>query len=37
MDYKIYKLKFKTAVHFGNGMLNSSERVLRADTLFSAL
>ena len=37
MDYKIYKLKFKTAVHFGNGMLNSSERILRADTLFSAL
>ena len=37
MDYKIYKLKFKTAVHFGGGMLNSSERVLRADTLFSAL
>lgn len=37
MDYKILKLKFKTAVHFGNGNLFDSGYVYRADSLFSAL
>lgn len=37
MDYTIYKLEFRTGVHFGNGMLNDSVYTFRADTLFSAL
>lgn len=37
MEYVIYKLKFKTDVHFGNGMLNDSIYTFQADTLFSAL
>ncbi len=37
MDYYIYRLKFKTPVHFGNGRLNGSLGVIYADTLFSAL
>ncbi|MBR1738101.1 MAG: type III-A CRISPR-associated RAMP protein Csm4 [Firmicutes bacterium] len=37
MDYYIYRLKFKTPVHFGNGRLNGSIGVIYADTLFSAL
>ena len=37
MEYKIYKLRFKTGVHFGNGLLNDSFNTVKADTLFSAL
>lgn len=37
MEYKIYKLKFGSAVHFGNGTLDSSGYSFGADTLFSAL
>lgn len=37
MNYKVYKMKFHTAVHFGNGKLTSSDYVLHADTIFSAL
>lgn len=37
MNYKVYKMKFHTAVHFGNGKLTSSNYVLHADTIFSAL
>ena len=33
----IFKLRFKTPVHFGNGRLGASENFLFADTLFSAL
>ncbi len=33
----IYKLKFKTGVHFGNGSLSESNNNFQADTLFSAL
>ena len=37
MKYKCLKLKFSTAVHFGNGSLSDSEYTVFADTLFSAL
>lgn len=37
MNYKIYKLKFTGAVHFGAGTLEDGEYVFYADTLFSAL
>ena len=37
MDYKIYKLHFSTAVHFGNGNLVDALNRLMADTLFSAI
>ena len=37
MDYKIYKLHFSTAVHFGNGNLVDALNQLMADTLFSAI
>lgn len=37
MDYAVYRLKFSTGVHFGNGMLNDSAYVFQADQLFSAL
>lgn len=37
MNYKIYKLKFSTGVHFGDGMLNDSMLSLKADTFFSSL
>ncbi|MBQ7264708.1 MAG: type III-A CRISPR-associated RAMP protein Csm4 [Firmicutes bacterium] len=37
MNYYIYRLIFKTPVHFGNGRLNGSMGVIYADTLFSAL
>ncbi len=37
MNYKIYKLRFKSAVHFGNKTLASSEHTICADTLFAAL
>ena len=33
----IYKLKFETGVHFGNGSLSDSGSTFQADTLFSAL
>lgn len=33
----IFKLKFSTPVHFGNGRLGASENFICADTLFSAL
>lgn len=37
MKYIIYKLKFSTGVHFGNGTLDDTEYTFCADTLFSAL
>ena len=37
MNYAIFKFKFRTAVHFGGGELNSSNSFFLADTLFSAL
>ena len=37
MDYYIYKIKFLTPVHFGNGSLSSSTYTCHADTLFSAI
>ena len=35
--YKLFKLHFNTAVHFGTGTLGDSSFTLCADTLFSAL
>lgn len=37
MDYQIYRLKFKTAVHFGTNGLTETASAFCADTLFSAL
>ena len=37
MKYKIYKMKFMSAVHFGNRTLEDGEYTFLADTLFSAL
>ncbi|NLK22607.1 MAG: type III-A CRISPR-associated RAMP protein Csm4 [Clostridiales bacterium] len=37
MNYYIYKLKFLTPVHFGDGILQSSTYTCHADTLFSAI
>lgn len=37
MKYNIYRMKFSTAVHFGDGRLSSTRNSLYADTLFSAL
>ena len=37
MEYAVYKLDFKTSVHFGNGMLSDTGVTFCADTLFSAL
>lgn len=37
MKYKIYRLKFSTAVHFGSGRLGGSDDVFLADRLFSAM
>lgn len=37
MKYKVYKMSFQTAVHFGSGTLESGEYTFCADTLFSAL
>ena len=37
MEYAVYKLEFKTSVHFGNGMLSDTGITFCADTLFSAL
>lgn len=36
MYNKIYKLSFKTPVHFGTGRLSSSQNTIFSDTLFSA-
>ncbi len=37
MKFKIFKLKFTTAVHFGEGGLVTSSDTLMADTIFAAL
>ncbi len=37
MKYKIYKMNFKTSVHFGGKSLNDCNYTIMADTLFSAL
>lgn len=37
MEYAIYKLAFKTGVHFGSGALSSNSITFLADNLFSAL
>lgn len=37
MNYKVYKMEFTTPVHFGIGMLNDSDIIFRADSLYSAL
>lgn len=37
MEYKAYKLKFLTGVHFGKGSLDDTSYAFCADTLFSAL
>lgn len=37
MEYVVYKLEFKSSVHFGNGMLSDTGVTFCADTLFSAL
>ena len=37
MKYKVYKLKFNTAVHIGKGRLDDAESTFMADTIFSAL
>ncbi|MGN1317647.1 MAG: type III-A CRISPR-associated RAMP protein Csm4 [Lachnospirales bacterium] len=37
MNYNIFKLRFKSPVHFGQGRLSSSSNTIYADTLFSAL
>ena len=34
MNYRIYKLKFKNGVHFGNGTLDESAVTFQADVLF---
>lgn len=37
MMYEVFKLRFETGVHFGNGKLSDVEHSIMADTLFSAL
>ena len=41
MNYSLYKLNFKTAVHIGNSdggvSLDDGEMTIKSDTLFSAL
>lgn len=37
MEYRLYKLKFKTGVHFGKRTLDDSEITICADTIFSAI
>ena len=37
MQTAIFKLSFSTAVHFGEGALDSCASTLMSDTLFSAL
>lgn len=37
MNYDVYKLKFKTPVHFGTGRLSGTMNTIYADTIFLAL
>ena len=37
MEYRLYKLSFRTGVHFGSGGLTKGQNIFYADTLFSAL
>lgn len=37
MMYEVFKLRFETGVHFGNGKLSDVRHSIMADTLFSAL
>ncbi|MEJ7160136.1 type III-A CRISPR-associated RAMP protein Csm4, partial [Staphylococcus caprae] len=37
MATKVFKLSFKTPVHFGKKRLSDGEMTITADTLFSAL
>ena len=37
MKHRLYKMKFLSSVHFGNGMLSDGELSICADTLFSGL
>lgn len=37
MDYRVYKMEFQSAVHFGKNSLEEGEYIFCADTLFSAL
>ena len=37
MEYKIYKLKFTSCVHFGNKSLEDTDVILHADTIYSAM
>ena len=37
MNYKLLKLQFTTAVHFGTGGLTTTSNMLMADSLFSAM
>ena len=37
MKYQVFKLSFRTAVHFGTGGLTTTANTFKADTLFSAL
>ena len=37
MRYSLFKLRFSAAVHFGSGGLTKTQKVIYADTLFSAL
>ncbi len=37
MEYELYKFHFSTAIHVGDGHLESSGNTIMADTLFSAL
>lgn len=37
MEYKVYKLEFRGAVHFGKNSIEDGEYIFYADTLFSAL
>lgn len=37
MEYAVYKLNFRTPVHFGTGALSTGTMAFCADTLFSAL
>ncbi len=37
MEYTIYRLSFREAVHFGGHSLEDGDDICRADTIFSAL
>lgn len=37
MDYRVYRMEFQSAVHFGRNSLEDGEYTFCADTLFSAL